>query len=278
MEVGRVVTEPVTAVRRWMDSYAQAWKRADVDGVGDLFTADATYTSHPFRPPHVGVDGIRAYWRGATADQSDVEMEWGEPLVEGERAAVERWTRMTAGTGGPATVVGVLLGRFEGYRCACLREHWHVSSGRVSPYEGWGVVRAGSGAATRSAATRWAEGYEAAWRASDAVSAAGLYAEEAVFRSHPLRAPHVGRPAVNEYCEWAFASESEQDPGFGAPVASGACAAVEYWAPMLEEGKRIVLAGCSFLTLDEMGRVAESREYWNAEEGIHRPPPEWGWR
>ena len=38
-----------------------------------------------------------------------------------------------------------------------------------------------------TAAERWAEAYERAWRAGDGEAAAALYAEDCVFRSHPFR-------------------------------------------------------------------------------------------
>ena len=110
-----------------------------MDAAVALFTEDAVYRSHPFRPPHVGHDGIRAYWAGATSEQEDVSVVFGEPVAAGRRAAVEWWTRMRQ-EGEDVTLPGCLLLRFAADgRCEELREYWHVEPSSVEPPPGWGA-------------------------------------------------------------------------------------------------------------------------------------------
>ena len=76
-------------VDAWLDGYRRAWEQADTPAVFGLFTTDASYRSHPLRPAHTGHDGVAAYWARATADQQDVRVRFGDPIVDGDRVAVE---------------------------------------------------------------------------------------------------------------------------------------------------------------------------------------------
>jgi ketosteroid isomerase-like protein len=134
----------------WVERYGRAWREKDDEAVADLFTEGATYASHPLQPPHRGRDGIRAYWRRATADQEELDLRFGEPVVsaDGKRAAVEWWAQMrdegwAAGEGAEddrLTLPGCLMLRFaESGLCKELREYWNVGFGPpVRPPEGWG--------------------------------------------------------------------------------------------------------------------------------------------
>ena len=125
-------------VQEWVDEYGRAWREKDVEAAVALFTEDAEYRSSPFREPNVGSDGVRQYWTRATSSQEDLDVRMGRPIVAGDRAVVEWWTRMRA-DGEEITLPGCLLLRFapDG-RCAALREYWHVEPGRHAPHSGWG--------------------------------------------------------------------------------------------------------------------------------------------
>jgi hypothetical protein len=127
----------------WIEGYRRAWVERDPLAAAALFTEDASYRSSPFVEPNLGQEGVVAYWSGATSTQADVEVEMGEPLVVGNHAAVEWWTRMRA-DGDEITLVGCLLLRFapDG-RCEDLREYWNYESGRRPPHEGWGSWKPG---------------------------------------------------------------------------------------------------------------------------------------
>ena len=90
----------------WVQRHGRAWRQKDDEAVASLFTEGATYASHPLQPPHRGRDGIRAYWRSATADQEDLDLRFGEPVVSenGRRAAVEWWATMRDGDWPPGRV------------------------------------------------------------------------------------------------------------------------------------------------------------------------------
>ena len=62
---------------------------------------------------------------------------------------------------------------------------------------------------------------------------------------------------------------------FGAPVASGDRAAVEWWASWVEEEEPITLAGSTFLRFDESGLVVDHRDYWSYVDSIEQPFAGW---
>jgi uncharacterized protein (TIGR02246 family) len=278
-------------VGAWLDTYRRAWEEADTPAVLGLFTPDATYRSHPLRPPHAGHDGIAAYWTGATADQSDVRVRWGDPIVDADRVAVEWWTTMHAG-GDPLTLAGCLLLTFAADgRCRSLRECWNLREQLLHPPPDWGHLPPGptgdpapdSGLAASYArgwaaghARRWADGYERAWRAGDPGAAAALYAPDTHYRSEPFRDPYPGREGVLAYTRGAYATEAAQDPRFGTPFAAAASAAVEWWTTLLDEDQPATLIGTSVLTFTPDGLVATARDYWFQEPGHHPPFEGWG--
>jgi hypothetical protein len=198
--------------------------------------------------------------------------------------------------GDPVTLVGCLLLSFAGDgRCQALRECWNLTGQLHDPPADWGHLRpaaggegpdppAGDPAAgdppgadpAREHARRWAEGYEAAWRAGDPEAAAALYAPDTHYRSEAFRAPHLGRESVLAYTRQAYASEGGQDPHFGTPFAAGTSAAVEWWTTTLEDGHPATLIGTSVLTFTPDGLVATARDYWFLEPGTHQPFEAWG--
>jgi ketosteroid isomerase-like protein len=123
----------------WLEGYRHAWEEADPDAAAALFTEDAVYRSSPFREPHVGTAGIRAYW-AVTTRQSGTRVLIGTPIVEGNRVAVEWWATFTDAEDGEGTLPGILFLRFapDG-RCEELREAWNWEPGIRTPHEDWGT-------------------------------------------------------------------------------------------------------------------------------------------
>jgi len=128
----------VTWASEWIEDYANAWRSGDDEVLGELFTEDAVYRSSPFRPPTVGREAIREYWRNSTSTQERLELELGEPVVHGNRVVVEWWALMRD-EGQDVTLPGCLLLRFaSGGPCEELRGYWNQQQGRHDPPDGWG--------------------------------------------------------------------------------------------------------------------------------------------
>ena len=61
----------VMELTEWIEGYRKAWESGRHRLVLTLFTEDASYRSNPFEEPHLGHEGIRAYWDRVTSQQRD---------------------------------------------------------------------------------------------------------------------------------------------------------------------------------------------------------------
>jgi ketosteroid isomerase-like protein len=126
------------------------------------------------------------------------------------------------------------------------------------------------------ATRRWAETWEAGWRAHDVATIAALYAEDCVYRSQPFRPVHQGRAGAVEYITRAFSTEQDPDPRFAVVAVEGDRAVVEWWTTALDDGQPVTLAGASLLRFRDDGLVAEEHDYWNQADAVHHPHDAFG--
>ena len=78
------------------------------------------------------------------------------------------------------------------------------------------------------------------------------------------------------YTRREFALEDSIECRFGAPVATGDRAAVEWWASYVEDGRELSLAGTTVLRFDADGLVVDHVDYWVEGGGRRRPFEGWG--
>jgi SnoaL-like domain len=119
-----------------------------------------------------------------------------------------------------------------------------------------------------AAARAWVEGWTEGWENADPEAIGALYAEGAVYRSHPFREPEK---SAGDYAWRAFADEELAECRFGEPVVHGDRAAVEYWAVLRADGDEETLAGIAVLRFGADGRVVEQRDYWAMQPGRAAP-------
>jgi hypothetical protein len=104
-----------------------------VDGIAAMYTDDAVYSSHPFRPPETA----RSYVERAFGEEDLVQAWFGEPVVSDDRAAVEYWAILRADE--ELTIAGAAVLRFDADgRVAEHRDYWDQIAGRREPPAGWG--------------------------------------------------------------------------------------------------------------------------------------------
>ena len=128
------------AARAWVDAWKRAWPAADPEPLRAVYGDDAVFRSAPFREPHLGSEGALAYARSAFAEQDDFTDCWfGEPVVAGDRAAVEYWAALVE-NGREVTIAGVAVLRFgpDG-RVVAQRDYWALEPGGREPTPGWGT-------------------------------------------------------------------------------------------------------------------------------------------
>jgi ketosteroid isomerase-like protein len=124
-----------SAARRWRDVWARAWPAKDADAIDALYTRDATYRSHPFRDPE---PSPRNYVERMFAAEDEIECRFGEPIVSGDRAAVEWWGAWRE-AGEQVTLAGATVLRFrpDGLVAEHL-DYWVQVDGRRALPPGWG--------------------------------------------------------------------------------------------------------------------------------------------
>jgi hypothetical protein len=85
------------------------------------------FYSHPFRPQQ----GLREYVAWAFADETAAECRFGEPVVDGARAAVDWWAVLTLRDGSLQSLAGTSLLRFGADGLVVeQRDAWNEAEGR----------------------------------------------------------------------------------------------------------------------------------------------------
>ena len=132
------------AARDWARRWRDGWLAHDPASIAAMYAPDCVHRSTPFRPVHAGRTALEAYVRGAFADEREIiDVRFGEPLVDGDRVAVEYWAVFVdAETGRPATLAGSCFLRLgpDGL-VTTSRDYWHQEDGAHTPPPEWGGPR-----------------------------------------------------------------------------------------------------------------------------------------
>jgi SnoaL-like domain len=122
------------AARRWADAWTASWRAKDADVLEPVYAPEAVFRSHPFRDPQPPLDYARwAY----SEEEGDPEVWFGDPLVAGERAAIEWWA-VVVEQGEPVSLAGTSILRFDNEgRVIDQHDYWSSVPGRIPPWEGW---------------------------------------------------------------------------------------------------------------------------------------------
>lgn len=97
------------AAERWRDVWQRGWRAGEAEEILQLYAANAYFQSHPFRQPVVPAD----YIVPTLAEEESAACEFGEPIVEDDRAAVEWSAETRLKDGGREKLAGVSLLRFD---------------------------------------------------------------------------------------------------------------------------------------------------------------------
>jgi ketosteroid isomerase-like protein len=115
------------AARAWVDAWERGWRAHDVELIAERYAECAVFRSHPFRE----LEDARAYVERIFADEeAEPEVWFSEPIVEGDRAAVEYWAILRA-EGNEQTLAGTTLLRFDDDGLVVEhRDYWALESER----------------------------------------------------------------------------------------------------------------------------------------------------
>jgi nuclear transport factor 2 (NTF2) superfamily protein len=127
--------ETHAAARAWVQAWEQGWPAEDVDVIAARYQPDAPYRSHPFREPTTA----REYVSQAFTEEKLVRCWFGEPVVEGDRAAVEYWAVLRSPDGSDVTIAGHSHLRFDEEGSVVEHcDYWAQREGAEEPPAAWG--------------------------------------------------------------------------------------------------------------------------------------------
>ena len=126
--------ETEAAARAWIEAWKAAWVVGDPDPLDAVYAEGASFRSEPFRD----LQRPRAYAEWAFGEQDEAECWFGEPIVDGDRAAVEYWG-IVRFEGADETIAGTAMLRFgQDGTVIEQRDTWNAKPGRFEPPPGWG--------------------------------------------------------------------------------------------------------------------------------------------
>lgn len=130
--------ETTEAAARWARIWHDAWQARDTEAVVMLYAPDARFSSEAFRDHYHGQDGVRRYVAQAFSEERDPRVWVGEPIVMGDRAAIEWWAAVVENDVA-ITLAGCSVLRFDA--AGLVIEHWdswNQGEGLREPPPGWG--------------------------------------------------------------------------------------------------------------------------------------------
>jgi len=122
------------AARRWIDAWSRSWRTLDAELLEPVYAPNAVFRSHPFRPAENPLD----YARWAIAQETGEPEVWmGEPIVSGDRAAIEWWACVVE-NGERISLAGTSMIRFgDDGRVIEQTDYFGQADGRTPPFSGW---------------------------------------------------------------------------------------------------------------------------------------------
>ena len=131
----------VSFARRWADGYRIAWEAGDAVAAAALYRDDCVFRSAPFREPEPPIDYTTRVYPEARAE----DVRFGEPVEEGDRAAVEWWATLVLPDGEEQAIAGCSMLRFDDQGLVVeSRDYWHMEPGRREPHDDLGAVKLGA--------------------------------------------------------------------------------------------------------------------------------------
>src|ERR1700745_2959137 len=126
-----------TAARRWAETWSRAWPQRDAEAIAALYADTAVYRSTAFGEPYPGLAGVRRYLSENLPAEENIECWFGDPVVSGDRAAVEWWASWTE-QGRELTYAGVTVLRFDDQGQVVEHgDYYNHVERRELPYPGW---------------------------------------------------------------------------------------------------------------------------------------------
>ena len=121
-------------VRAVVDAYVDSYRRNDKQACIDLFAADAQWHDPVGEPPHVGHEGVGAFWDQARAMADSIELVPSDVIVCANQAAMVFEIHVRLGGDTPATMIMDAVEIFvvdDDGKIGELRAYWDMSRART---------------------------------------------------------------------------------------------------------------------------------------------------
>jgi hypothetical protein len=97
------------AAQQWRSTWQRCWQTHEPAEIVALYADSAFFQTHPFRDPQTP----REYIEPTLAAEASATCEFGQAIVDGDRAAVEWHGETVLKDGGSEKLAGVSLLRFD---------------------------------------------------------------------------------------------------------------------------------------------------------------------
>jgi steroid delta-isomerase len=124
-------------VRKVVDAYVDSYRRNDKQACIDLFATDAVWHDPVGEPPHVGHEGVGAFWDQARTMAESIELVPSDVIVCANQAAMvfEIHVNLPAPEGSPPTTMIMdaveVFVLDDGGKISQLRAYWDMSRART---------------------------------------------------------------------------------------------------------------------------------------------------
>jgi hypothetical protein len=126
-----------SAARRWAETWRRNWVARDPEPIVALYAPDANYAVSPFSQPNNGREGARTYLERVLNEEMNVEAWFAEPIVDGERAAVQWWATYVE-DGHDVSLAGTSVLRFDDHGLVTDEwDAWEQVDGHRAPPQKW---------------------------------------------------------------------------------------------------------------------------------------------
>jgi SnoaL-like domain len=100
------------AARLWAKAWKEGWESLDPEPIMARYAPAASHFTEPFREPSRSAGDVRAYVERVLGEEEDPRVWIGEPIVDGDRAAIPWWASLRE-EGADATLAGTSVLRFD---------------------------------------------------------------------------------------------------------------------------------------------------------------------
>ena len=122
------------AARLWATAWKRGWEALNPEPIMARYAPTAVHFTEPYREPSRNAGEIRAYVERVLGEEEDPRVWMGEPIVDGDRAAIPWWASLRE-EGTDATLAGTSVLRFDADGFVIEQwDTWNQLAERLEPH------------------------------------------------------------------------------------------------------------------------------------------------